>query len=257
MKASITCRKALRVLLPLAFWLGVWQLLSMKVGQELLLPSPASAAVTLWDLLFQQEFWLTALWTLTRIFGGMAAGVALGVALAALTCLSRVAELLLAPLVKVILATPVASFIVLVLLWVRTGLVPAVISMLIVLPVVWGNIVRGVREMDSQLLEMAAAYRFGRGKTLRLIVVPSVLPYFSSACMTAIGLSWKAGVAAEVLCRPEMAIGTQVYFSKINLETPSLFAWTAVIILLSLLLEKGLAILLGKGLGKAQKGAGV
>lgn len=241
------------MLLPLAFWLGVWQLLSMKVGQELLLPSPASAAATLWDLLFQRDFWLTTLWTLARIFGGMAAGVALGIALAALTCLSRAAELLLAPLVKVILATPVASFIVLVLLWVRTGLVPAVVSMLIVLPVVWGNIVRGVREMDGQLLEMAAAYRFGPGKTLRLVVIPSVLPYFSSACMTAIGLSWKAGVAAEVLCRPGMAIGTQVYFSKINLETPSLFAWTAVIILLSLLLEKGLAVLLGKGARKGGK----
>ena len=85
---------------------------------------------------------------------------------------------------------------------------------------------------------MGRAYRFGRWKTVRLIYAPSVLPYFASGCHTAMGLAWKAGVAAEVLCVPKLAIGTQVYFSKIYLETPSLFAWTIVVVALSFLLER-------------------
>ena len=69
---------------------------------------------------------------------------------------------------------------------------------------------------------------------------------------TAIGLAWKSGVAAEVLCLPKAAIGTQVYYSKIYLETPSLFAWTAVVIVLSMLLERIVRRLLGvKGGRKA------
>ncbi len=255
MMASTTRRKAARILLPAAFWLGVWQLLARYVGQELLLPAPAAVARTLAALVGREEFWLAAGATLGRIFLGTLAGVVLGVVLAALTSLSPLCDSLFSPAVRVIRATPVASFIVLVLLWVRTGRVPAVISALMVLPVVWGNLSRGVREIDGGLLEMARAYRFGRLKTLRLVAVPSVLPYFASGCQTALGLSWKAGVAAEVLCRPGHAIGTQVYFSKINLESPDLFAWTLVVILFSMALEKGLAALLRRAQGRfAERG---
>ncbi len=255
MMASITRRKAARILLPLAFWLGVWQLLSARIGQELLLPSPAAVARTLGGLLTQGNFWLTTGATLGRIFAGTLAGILLGIVLAVLSCLSPLCDCILSPAVRVVRATPVASFIVLILLWVRTGRVPAVISALMVLPVVWGNVVRGVHEIDAGLLEMARVYRFGRLKTLRLVAIPSVMPYFASACLTALGLSWKAGVAAEVLCRPQHAVGSQVYFSKINLESPSLFAWTLVVIALSFALEKGLSALLRRAQGRfARKG---
>ena len=128
--------------------------------------------------------------------------------------------------------------------------VPAIVSGLMVLPVLWGNVCKGISQTDGQLLEAARAYRFGRWKTLRLVYVPSVLPYFASGCATGLGLAWKAGVAAEVLCQPRLAIGTQVYRAKITLETPDLFAWTAVVIALSFLLEYALGLLfrrLGKG----------
>ena len=96
------------------------------------------------------------------------------------------------------------------------------------------------------LLEAARAYRFGRWKRVRLVYLPSVLPYFASGCHTALGLAWKSGVAAEVLCVPRLAIGTQVYYSKIYLETPALFAWTAVVLVLSFALEGLLGALLSR-----------
>ncbi len=264
---STICRKLGRALLPAAFWLWVWQLASMAVAREaveaafaagvrtgdyaallgvlargraFLLPAPAAVFATLRDLVAAPLFWRTTGATLLRIFGGFAAGVALGAAIAVLTTASRRADLLLAPAVRVVRATPVASFIILVLLWVRTGRVPAVISALMVLPVVWGSVSAGIRQTDPQLLELASAYRFGRGKTLRIVYLPSVLPYFASGCRTALGLAWKAGVAAEVLCLPPLAVGTQVYYSKIYLETPALFAWTLAVIALSFLVEWGL-----------------
>ena len=152
--------------------------------------------------------------------------------------------------VKVIRATPVASFIVLVLLWAPTGRVPAIISALMVLPVLWGNVRRGITQTDPLLLEAARAYRFSRGRTLRLVYLPSVFPYFASGCSTGLGLAWKSGVAAEVLCQPALAIGTALYRAKITLETTSLFAWTIVVIALSFLLESVLGLLfrrLGRG----------
>lgn len=239
-----------RVLVPLVFWLGVWQWAAMAVGKELLLPSPLSVWVRLAELAGTGEFWTAALLSLGRIFSGLLAGVVLGTGLAGLTSAFRWADWVISPAIRVLRAVPVASFILLVLLWVESGRVPGVISALMVLPVVWGNVSRGVAETDRQLLELARAYGFGRWKTLRLVYVPSALPYFTSGCRTAMGLAWKAGVAAEVLCLPKSAIGSQVYFSKIYLETPSLFAWTVVVVVLSFLLEWCMGALLKRLEGK-------
>lgn len=234
------------IVIPLAFWLIVWQVVSVIVGKELLLPGPWTVAVRLAGLVVTADFWHATGLTLLRIFVGMAVGAVLGAVIAVLTCASRWCERILAPLVKVIRATPVASFILLVLLWVSTGRVPGVISALMVLPVVWGNVSKGIRETDKKLLEMAKAYRFGRGKTVKLVYVPSVAPYFSAGVETGLGLAWKAGVAAEVLCYPKWAIGAEIYHARLNFETADLFAWTLVVIVLSFLVEIALVKLLRK-----------
>ena len=245
------------VVVPLVFWLAVWQIAAWMVGgsltdgaglQEklLLLPGPWTVLCTLAGLVGEGSFWLISALTLLRIFAGLLIGVVLGTVIAVLTSVSAWCDRILSPLVKVIRATPVASFILLILLWVKTGRVPGVISALMVLPVVWGNVSKGIRQTDPMLLEMAKAYRFDGWKRLRLIYIPSVAPYFNAGVETGLGLAWKAGVAAEVLCHPKLAVGTQVYVSKLNLETPDLFAWTAVVILLSFLVETVLVRLLRK-----------
>ena len=246
--------KILRVVIPLAFWLGVWQLGAVLMDWRtegygsLLLPGPLEVAGRLLALVREPAFWQAAGMSLGRIFAGFALGAAIGTAAAVAIA---PADWVLTPAVKVVRAIPVASFIVLVLLWAPiTGMVPAIVSALMVLPVLWGNVGKGIAQTDPKLLELAKAYRFGKGKTVGLIYVPSVLPYFASAFRTALGLAWKAGVAAEVLCLPKAAIGTQVYNANIYLETPDLFAWTLVVLALSFALEGILGKLLIKLEGK-------
>ena len=91
---------------------------------------------------------------------------------------------------------------------------------------------------DKSLIEMANAYNFGLVKKLKLIFFPSAVPAFVSACKTAVGLGWKAGIAAEVLCTPQNSIGINLRNAQVYIETVDLFAWTVVIIILSLILEK-------------------
>ena len=249
-------KKLIYTLLPPAFWLGAWQLCAFLVdrhvqgrGNELLLPYPATVLAALVRLAGTSAFWGTVAATLGRILAGMVLGTALGGLLAALTFLSPWADRLLSPAIRVIRATPVVSFILLILLWMGRDRVPVVISALMVLPVVWGNLSRGLGETDPQLLELARAYRFSPFKTVKLIYLPSLRPYFLSAVTTSMGLAWKSGVAAEVLCLPRPSIGTQIYNSKLYLEVPDLFAWTVVVVALSLALEKLLRALL-----RARKG---
>lgn len=230
-------KKAGRKGIALGFWLVVWQIAAMVVGQELLIPAPPVVFARLLALGGTAFFWQSAGGTLLRIFAGFLLGVLGGTLIGILTAASPLADTLLSPAVRVVRATPVASFIILMLLWFQTGTLPSVISALMVLPVIWGNVVRGIRETDPLLLEMGRMYGFGPWKQTRLIYLPSTLPYFTSGCKTALGLAWKSGVAAEVLCLPKTAVGTQVYYSKIYLETPSLFAWTLVVLILSFFVE--------------------
>ena len=232
------------LLLPPVFWLGVWQSCALLVdrsmggrGNELLLPYPATVLAALTHLAGTGEFWESVLLSLLRVLAGLVVGAGLGGLAAALTCASAWADRLLSPAIRVVRAAPVASFILLVLLWTGRDQVPVVIVALMVLPVVWDSLSQGIRATDAQWLELARAYRFSRWKTVRLIYLPGLRPHLSAALTTATGLAWKSGVAAEVLCLPSTALGTEVYQTKYYLEIPELFAWTGVAVALSLLLE--------------------
>lgn len=238
------------------FYLAVWTIAAHCMGQEIYLVSPARVLRTLAALLGQGAFWGAVLGSLGRILLGFLCAVAMGVALAVLTVRHRWARQLFAPLLGVIKATPVASFTLLALVWLKTGLVPAFMAFLMVLPILWSNVEQGIRQTDARLLEMARVYGFSVAKTIKLVIVPSVAPYFLSAFTTAMGMAWKAGVAAEVICQPAGSLGRMLYQAKIYLETPELLAWTVVVVALSVALEKGFVALLRRALPAVQEQKG-
>ena len=219
---------------------------------SLLIPSPPEVMHKLGELVVTAPFWRNTGLSLLRITAGLLTGILAGVITAVLTSRSALARALLAPAVRVIRATPVASFILLVLLWTDKNRVPAVISALVVLPIIWESTCAGLRSVDGDLMEFARAYRLTRTDTLLHVVLPAMLEHLSAAVCTAIGLAWKSGIAAEVLCTPLAAIGTEVYHSKLYLDTPALFAWTLVVVVLSMTIERlARRLLLGRKGGRA------
>jgi NitT/TauT family transport system permease protein len=248
--STSAAKKVLRAAAALAFWLIIWSILARKVGQELVLPSPYTVLTKLSELGRTLNFWLSAGQSLLNVFIGFVSGVVLGTLLAALTSVSRLLDTLLSPLIRVVRATPVASFIILALLWLGKSRVPAFSSALMVTPILWQSVTAAIRDTDSQLLEMAHMYKFGKLRTLKLIYIPSVRTQWNAACATSMGLAWKSGIAAEVICLMRPTIGYELYNAKIYLETPALFAWTAVVIILSLILENAFAWLIMKPRGR-------
>jgi len=236
----------LRKLAVAAVWLAVWQLAYMAVRQEILLPSPVQTVLTLWGLGHLGEFWISALMSLFRIVEGFVLGVAAGAVLGVLTARFSLLYDFFHPAISVIKSTPVASFIILALVWIKKPGVPVFIAFLMVLPIIWANVSEGIHQTDGDLLEMASLFRFSRKKLVSKVYVPSTLPYFFAGCTTSLGLAWKAGIAAEILSLPAHSIGSQLYYSKIYIETPDLFAWTAAVIIMSITLEKLLVLLLNK-----------
>lgn len=239
-----TTKKFLKILLPVLFWIGVWEIAALRVGNVLLFPNPGAVLRSLWGLMQTEEFYSITLHSLWNVLAGILYAVALGIVLAAATHLSSLLHTLTLPLMTVIKATPVASFIVLLLIWIGSARVPTVITFLIVLPVIWTNLDEGLRRQDPLLREVVRIYRFSPWKRMTALTIPSVKPYFISACRTSLGLAWKAGIAAEIIAMPRDSIGTMIGNAKQYLNTEEMFAWTFTVILLSLLLEQGTVALL-------------
>jgi len=220
------------------FWLILWQLIYQFVHQDLLLASPLQVFEKLAELGRQPDFWIAVLYSLLRIEAGFILAVLSGTFLAILTARYEWINRFIYPAVSAIRSTPIASFIILALVWMSSNRVVIFIVFLMVLPIVWTNVMEGIRKIDPQLLEMASVFQLSRRRIFRYINVPSVSPFFIAAVTTGLGLAWKAGIAAEVLSTPSNSLGGRLYEAKIYLETPELLAYTIVIIILSLLLEK-------------------
>ena len=229
-------------------WLLLWQLGAMALNQKILLVSPVQVVARLWQLLPQGEFWSAVGFSFLRITLGFLLACVVGTALGVLASRFRVVRDLCAPLMATVKSIPVASFIILVLVWVPSRNLSVVISFLMVAPIVYQNVLGGISNMDHKLTEMADVFQVPFARRLRYLYLPQVAPFFRSACAVGLGLCWKSGVAAEVIGLPDGSIGERLYEAKVYLDTPDLFAWTLVIVLVSIAFEKLFLFLLDRAL---------
>ena len=226
-----------------AFWLLVWEGASLALaattgGRMLLLASPVQALGRLLALAGTAAFWQAVAFSSLRILGGFLLACALAAVLAPLAARFQWIRDLLSPLVAVVKAVPVVSFIILALIFFSSENLSLLISALMVFPPVYLNVLEGIGHTDRQLLEMARVFRVPVSRQLRGIYLPAVLPYFRSAVSLGLGLCWKSGAAAEVIGLPAGSIGEALYTAKVYFQTGDLFAWTAVIVTVSVIFER-------------------
>ncbi|MBQ4547029.1 MAG: ABC transporter permease subunit [Oscillospiraceae bacterium] len=229
------------------FWIALWECVHLAVGENILVPSPLSVLERLGGFCTEGSFWISLFVSLFRVLSGLVLGTVLGAVLAVLTAKSNLFRSLFSPALHVIKATPVASFIILAILWLSVENVPVFTAMLIVLPTVWANTEKGILSVDKDLLQMGRAFRLSEKEIFFRITLPTVKPFFAAALNSAVGMAWKAGIAAEVICPKGNSIGSALHDSKIYFETVDTFAWTAAVVILSVLLEKAVLWLTAKG----------
>ena len=238
----------LRFILPLAFWLLVWQAGAQLVEEFVVkpgsdgsyfLPTPIETLKELFVIVRAKGFLKTVLITLYRILSGLLIGSSLGFALGILSYKSRLVYSLFAPAISVVKATPVASIII--LLWIMpmsgNGLC-ILIALLMVLPIIWQNVYDGLSATDPALAELSLSYEFSFFKKVKLLYLPTLSDFLIPALITATGLAFKSEIAAEIIAGVRISIGEMIYTSKDSLNTPAVFAWTIVGIFFSILFEK-------------------
>ncbi len=247
---------ALSTTVTVLLWVMLWQALSAAAkrnGMGLLLPSPAETLKALAQLMQTGSFYAACGKSLLRVIAGWFTGMSGGVLLAVLTSIFKPLKTFFSPVLHIVKATPVASFIIAALVVMSSKKVPSFTGFLISLPIVWGNITEGISAPDEKLLEAAHFFNVKKKNLVRYIYIPAIKPYFAAAATTSMGLSWKACIAAEIICTPSESVGQGIYNAKIYLETPSLFAWTATVILLSVILEKLIKISITKFISGEKK----
>lgn len=220
------------------FWIIIWQVISNFVGKEILIASPIAVLKILINMIFEGSFWASLWFSFIRISIGFLLGILLGVFMGTLAARVALVRDLLGVPMSVIKSIPVASFIIIALIWISSKNLSIFISFLMVVPIIYTSTLKGIEEVDNSLLEMARVFKVNMIKKIRYIYIPEVMPFFISAVTVSLGLCWKAGIAAEVIGIPTGSIGERLYQAKIFLSTGELFAWTVVIIFISVLFEK-------------------
>lgn len=216
----------------------LWQLLAMKLDQKLLLATPVDVAKTLGVLVKSQEFYSAIAYSMGRILLGLLIGAAVGTACALLAGRWHFMEVLFWPYFSAMKATPVASVVILCLVWLSSRRLSVFIVFLVVTPVIYTNILAGIKNLDLKMKDMARVFGINGLRRLLYVYLPELKTYIIAAFTLATGMAFKAGIAAEVIGTPGGSVGKMLYNAKVYLETPELFAWTLVIIALSVVVEQ-------------------
>ena len=237
MNKSINSKRKIFVITSIIAWPLLWYLISLKLDNPLLLPSPIEVAKRIAVLFSTVDFWRISAMSLLRITEGFLCGVISGVSLAVLSYKINCIRYFASPVISVLRATPVASFIILVWSFTGSDTLPTFISAIMVLPVIYINLLTGFDSIGNELKEVARVFDLSLSKKAKALYIPETLPFFASAVNSSLGLAWKAGIAAEVLSYTALSIGRELYRAKSTLEVTDLFAWTIWIIVISMLLE--------------------
>ena len=227
-----------RKIIIILAWIAVWHIGAGAVNNSILLVTPAQVMGELFTMLGDFGFYQTVGLSLLRIGSGFLSGFAAAVILAALSSRHVLLEEVFSPVMTLLKAIPVASFVVLLLIWWGSSFLAVAISFIVVMPNIYINTLEGLKNTDGQLLEMAQVFRLSARNKFFYIYRPAIAPFLYSSMKISLGMCWKSGVAAEVIGTPDHSIGEGLYLSKIYLNTAGVLAWTAVVVLLSVLFEK-------------------
>lgn len=226
------------------FWVIVWHIVGSIANKNLILkiPLPADTVKTFLENLTNGEFWSAVGISILHIVLGFLLALVLGTLCGALANVSALFKNLSAPIFHMIRSVPVAAFIIIAWLWLPTSVLPSFISFLMVFPIIKSHVDAGLSAVDVKNIEMATVFGMNRSGILRHIKLPTVMPYLREASITGLGIAWKSGIAAEVICNPSGSLGALLSGARTVIDYEQVFAVTLTVIILSLILENILKI---------------
>lgn len=239
-------KELLYTLSAMVFLLLVWQGAALAVGREILIPTPKATFNEILRIMGGPHFQTAVGNTLKRAVTGFAVALLAGLGLGLAGGFSKPVYYLLRPFVLVSKAVPTMAMILLALIWLESEKAPVLVGFVVVFPILYENVVQGIRQVDPKLVEMMSVFEQNKWQQLKHLYLPSIGGYLSSGMAAAMALNLKIIIAAEVLSQPRISMGTSFQIERANLNTAGVFAWSFITIVLAALLEQGLQLFKGK-----------
>lgn len=216
--------------------LGIWAFISRR-QPELILPSPTQtwdSIIKLWQKGVVGEAMLQ---TLVAALIGVLIAFAIGALWGTANGTSRWFTAITQPLLSALMAIPPVLLVALGVVWLGPrGSVVRLVVVLVALPLIVTAISEAVRDVDSDLVEMARSFNLSRWATARHVVLPSVVSPVLAATSVTVGQALRVVVMAELLSGSN-GVGAQVALARTNLQTADLFAWTIMLVVVVLVIE--------------------
>ena len=224
--------------LALIFWLTLWEILARTLDLSFIFPTVLETAEALLGLFSTLAFYRNVFFSLLRVLLGFVIGLGFGCLFAILSHSHAIGRAIISPMMSVIKATPVASFIMVLWCFIGSSPVPVVIGALMVAPLIYHNLYDALQIKDRELNEVCLVYEIKGFRKFKFLYLPKLLAFLIPSTVSGIGLCWKASIAAEIIAYTKNSIGKEIYLSKAYFEGADLFAYTITVIILSLIFEK-------------------
>ena len=241
MKSSIMASKIKKPLLfitAIIILLVIWHIAAVIIDDNFVLPSIEKTFSALIEVLSDGTSFLLILGTISRVVLALIIGFILGALLGYLSYKFESFALIITPMLSIIKSTPIASIIILFWFVIDGYSLPILVSVLMILPLVCENVTAGFRAIDPKLIEVCSVFDLSPITRFRILIFPSVVRYVAPVLITSIGITWKAEVAAEIIGYVSNSIGSAINDARSSFISRDVFAWTVIIIILSMLLEQ-------------------
>ncbi len=211
----------------------IWKFAAMWIGKSIIIPSPEETLLELIRIVSEPDFFAAVFNTLHRVIIGFSITFIVALVLGGLSGFSSTVYHLMKHLVLLSKSVPTMAVILLALIWLRSEKAPILVAFLVTFPILYQNVVQGIRQVDLKLIEMVNLYGVNKWKILKDLYLPSIRSYLLAGMSTAMGLTIKIVIAAEVLSQPYLSIGTSFQLEKAHLNTAGVFAWSFIAIVLA------------------------
>lgn len=222
----------------------MWQLIAVLMKKSLILPSPVLVIRSLASMVKTSAFWTASAVTFFRVLASFIISTVTGILTGFFCGIKKEVKYFLEIPLTIIRVTPVIAFILFVIYWFSSGIIPVFVCVMMTFPVMVSSVISGFDSFDKKLLDMAVIFNFSKTDVFKYIKLPQIVPFIKNGIRQTFGLCWKVVVAGEVISLPHNAIGTMLQREQIHLETASVMALTIFIVAVSFLLEKILGIIL-------------
>ena len=246
--------KILNITLPIITVIAViaiWEIAALSMNNSFVLPDVSETAKEFFKLFISAEFYVSLSMTVLRSVISFVLSFLIAGIFAVLTARYKYAGRIIRPIIGVTRALPTVAVVLLLLLWTNSFIAPVVVTMLVVLPTAYVNILNSLSSVDKDVLEACRIYKVSKKNIFFKVELPQITPPLLYAMGSGLSLNIKLMVAAEVLSSTARSLGNMINLSNYNLEVANMMALVVVAVIIGMIAE-GVFSILSRKAGKWQ-----